>query len=145
MSAPHAPGGTGHEVRSAPNTARFVHRPRHAVTAILPAEAAEACRQALSDAEVSTSAVDLLVGPEGRAILDGSGGGRRAELARTLQRAGAAGPLLEEYGAALDRGAAVVAVPVEDRAEASAAAVVLRGAGASSVQYFTGRSLVEPL
>lgn len=130
----------------APNTAAFTYKPVDAVTGVLPPPAVDVCRRALRGAGIDAPS-EVLLGPEGRAILTGEHAEHpvRAVLYRALQHAGTAGTALELYEGALARGAAVITVPVTGRAEAEVAAEVVRAAGGTSVQYFNGGSAVESL
>jgi hypothetical protein len=109
------------------------------VTAVIDDDAGvQSALNALRQAGVNVTKVNVLSGPEGARLLDrtGSRHGLRARLLRLAQRGVYEGDALEAHERALSHGHHVLFVPVRDEEQLSRVADILRSVGGQYLLRF---------
>jgi DNA-binding NarL/FixJ family response regulator len=121
------------------NEVRFYRYPMHRVAAIIDDEGGvQAALDALRQAEVDVTKVNVLSGREGARLLDrtGTGHGLRARLLRLAQWGAYEATALDAHERALNDGHHVIFVPVRSDDQRSQVIDILRAAGGHYLLHF---------
>jgi hypothetical protein len=121
------------------NEARFYRYPMRRIVAIIDDDAKlQAALDALQQAGVDVTKINVLTGSEGARLLDRQGirQGLRARLLRLAQLGAYEGDALRNHERALNEGQSVIYVPVRGEDQRSRVVDILRAAGGYYLLHF---------
>jgi hypothetical protein len=121
------------------NEARFYRYPMRRIVAIIDDDVGvQAALDALQQAGIDVTKINVLTGPEGARLLDRTGArrGLGARLLRLAQMGAYEGDALESHERALNEGKSVIYVPVRGKDQRSRVVDILRSAGGYYLLHF---------